>query len=715
VNVQQMLQTLIVESREQLAAMEAGLLAVEQQELDSETLNAVFRAAHTIKGSAGLFDLDHIVAFAHVLESVLDAVRAGKLLLAADLVALLLSCCDHLGALVDALEAGRLEPEESTALIGRPLTEKLLAYLQELQPQPGAVAHDTAPQPGSAMERVEGSASRPEHWHISLRFGRAVLRNGMDPLSFLRHLEKFGSIVALVTLFDGIPAAEEMDPQACYLGFEIAFRSDSDQATIENVFDFVRDDCEVRILPPRTRVSRYIQLIQELPEDRARLGEILVSCGSLTPEELEAALAQQRAAPASMQQLGAVLVERGSVHPAVLDAALAKQRYVDVKAQESRSVRVDADKLDHLINLVGELIIAAASTSSIARQTRLPELQQSTAALSTLVEALRDDALQLRMVKIGATFTRFQRVVHDVSRELGKEIALVVSGEDAELDKTVVEKIGDPLMHLVRNAIDHGIEPPEVRKARGKPAKGTVSLHAFHDSGSIVIEVSDDGGGLHRDKILSKAAERGLVEPGQALSDSEIYALIFEPGFSTAEQVTNLSGRGVGMDVVKQNITALRGGVSIATEAGVGTTVTVRLPLTLAIINGFLVGLGKSVFVVPVDTVEECLEFTSAPESGYANLRGHVLPFIRLRELFKLEGNPAARENIVVVQAGGQRAGLLVDSLLGEFQTVIKPLSAMFNRVKCISGSTILGSGDVALILDVPTLLRHAAQGAVAN
>jgi two-component system chemotaxis sensor kinase CheA len=395
----------------------------------------------------------------------------------------------------------------------------------------------------------------------------------------------------------------------------------------------------------------------------------------------------------------------------VVDAALAKQKVVrENSAAESRSIRVDADKLDQLINLVGELIIAGANVNLIARREGIGELQESTSKLSMLVEEVRDSALQLRMVKIGATFGRFQRVVHDVARELGKDIALQISGEDTELDKTVVEKIGDPLMHLVRNSMDHGIESAELRAARGKPAQGTLRLNAFHDSGSIVITVQDDGGGLQRERILAKAVERGLVQAGRHLSDSEVYALIFEPGFSTAEKVTNLSGRGVGLDVVKRNISALRGTVELSSEAGVGTTVTVRLPLTLAIIGGFLVGVGKSVFAIPLDMIEECVAYSAEPGHDYTNLRGEVLPFIRLRRLFSVPGEPARGENIVVLKHAEQKAGLVVDTLLGEFQTVIKPLGRMFGQVKCISGSTILGSGDVALILDVPALVRQAVQ-----
>ncbi|MFY9513515.1 MAG: chemotaxis protein CheA, partial [Rubrivivax sp.] len=553
-------------------------------------------------------------------------------------------------------------------------------------------------------------AGGPEHWHISLRFGADVLRNGMDPLSFIRYLATLGTIERIVTLPDAVPTLDALDPEACCLGFEIAFKTTADKATIENVFEFVIDDCQLRIVPPHSRVAEYLALIDQLPEQPPRLGDILVRCGSVTSHELDAALQAQKSASAPQPQLGSILAGQGAVAPQVVEAALAKQKQVkDSKAGEGQSVRVDADKLDRLINLVGELIIAAAGANLIARRVSNVELQEANSTLAGLVEEVRDSALQLRMVKIGGTFSRFKRVVHDVARELGKDIELRVSGEDTELDKTVVEKIGDPLMHLVRNAMDHGIDAPELRAARGKPAQGTVALNAFHDSGSIVIEVSDDGGGLNREKILAKAVERGLVEAGKVLSDAETYALIFEPGFSTADQVTNLSGRGVGMDVVKRNITALRGSVAIASEPGHGTTVTVRLPLTLAIINGFQVGVGKSVFVVPLDMVDECIEYSALPGQDYTDLRGQVLPFIRLRALFDVPGTPAARQNIVVVKHAGQKFGLVVDMLMGEAQTVIKPLSKVFNQVKGISGSSILGSGDVALILDVPVLLQHAA------
>ena len=715
-NLDEALQTFIAESRELLEEMENALLNVDLAGDQSEAINAIFRAAHTIKGSSGLFSLDHIVAFTHVVESLLDKVRDGSITLNDEMVVLLLSCCDYLSGMVDALAAGRLEQDPDTAPEGEMLQQQLRRHMDgEAAPAAQAVP---ALHAEPSVERIDNERGDSDYWHISLRFGRIVLQNGMDPIAFLRYLSKLGRIVGIATIPDAIPPAEEMDAELCYLGFEIAFDSTADREAIAGVFEFVQEDCEIRIIPPHSKVSEYVNLIRALPEQAARLGEILVRCGSVTQQELDGALHQQshKEEDAPAQQLGSILVGGGNVPPVVVEAALAKQKQVsEQKAQESRSIRVDSDKLDKLIDLVGELIIAGARANMIGQHIQNTELLECTSTLTGLVEDVRDAALELRMVKIGATFNRFQRVVHDVARELGKDIGLIVDGEDSELDKTVVEKIGDPLMHLVRNAMDHGIEPAEVRLAAGKSAKGMIKLNAFHESGSIVIEVSDDGGGLRKEKILAKAIERGLVDPERKLTDSEIYNLIFEAGFSTAEKITNLSGRGVGMDVVKRNIQALRGSVDVSSKEGQGTTVTVRLPLTLAIIDGFLVQVGSSVFVVPLDMIEECIEYATEPGQDYTNLRGQVLPLVRLRQLFRIDGTATRRESIVVLKFGNHRAGLVVDTLLGEFQTVIKPLSPMFSEVKCISGSTILGSGEVALILDVAALMNTVSgKGAVA-
>ena len=703
------LELFIVESRELLEDMETALLAIEGADDKSEMVNAIFRAAHTIKGSSGLFSLDHVVAFTHVVESVLDKVRAGQMVLADQLVVLLLACCDHIGALMDGLAAGQQSGSPELLAQGEPLVEQLHTYLDTSKNEAFSSISIRAKDQNDAdnVQRITGDMANADHWHLSLRFGPDVLRNGMDPLSFIRYLGTLGQVLVIETLADALPEADQMDPEQCYLGFELAFESEVDKAAIERVFEFVRDDCRLVILPPHSLISDYVNLINQQEGEAARLGDMLVRCGTLTAQELDIALNAQSDTPD--KPIGRILVEQGSVQPEVVEAALVKQKQAkDIGGTESRSIRVDADKLDQLINLVGELIIAGASVNTIAHRSKVIELTEATSKLTTLVEEVRDSALQLRMVKIGATFNRFQRVVHDVSRDLGKDVRLEIDGEDTELDKTVVEKIGDPLMHLVRNSMDHGIESAEVRAAHGKPVQGTLRLNAFHDSGAIVITVQDDGAGLNRDKILAKALERGLVEANHHLSDEEVYALIFEPGFSTAEKVTNLSGRGVGMDVVKRNITALRGTVGITSEEGVGATVTVRLPLTLAIIDGFLVGVDKTVYAIPLDMIEECVAYSAEPGHDYTNLRGQVLPFVRIRELFSVPGKPAKGENIVVLKYAGQKAGLVVDSLLGEFQTVIKPLGQMFAQSKCISGSTILGSGEVALILDVPQLVRQA-------
>ncbi len=692
-NLELALQTFFAESREGLEAMEHSLLglvgaAAAERE---ENINAIFRAAHTIKGSAGLFGLDRVVAFAHVVESVLDRAREGALAVDEPLVALLLACGDQVGALLDAAEQAGGDAPEEVAAAGAPLLARLQACLAPAAP----------PAPADRS---------PEHWHLSLRFGADVLRHGMDPLGFIRFLGTLGT-VRRVEVVDELPAdAEAMDPETCYLGFEVALDSAAPKAQIEQVFEFVRDDGCIRIVPPHSRLGDYLALIQDVPGQPPRLGEILVRCGTITRHELDAALREQAA---SARPIGEILVAQGRVDPVLVDAAVQRQQQLreprgGAAAADTRTVRVDAEKLDRLIDLVGELVIAAAGAGIAARAVRSAELEEAHSTLGGLVQGVRDHALALRMVKIGATFSRFRRVVHDVSRELGKDIALQVSGEDTELDKTVVERIADPLTHLVRNAMDHGIESAAERLALGKPAQGTLRLNAYHDSGSIVIEVGDDGGGLPRERILAKAVERGLVEAGRVLSDAEVHALIFEPGFSTAAQVTNLSGRGVGMDVVKRNIEALRGSVHVDSRAGQGTTIRVRLPLTLAIINGFQVQVGDDVFVVPLEMVDECVAHAGGDALDYADLRGSVLPLVRLREFFGVGGAAGPRQNIVVVHHAGQRVGLVVDRLLGEFQTVIKPLARMFGQVRGISGSSIRGSGEVALIIDVPALLTHA-------
>lgn len=727
----QMLQTFIAEARDLVREMEDGLRQLRAGDRDAELVARIFRAAHSIKGSGGMFGLAPLVEFTHGLESLLERVRAGTLSVDDALADDLIDACDHIADLVElvAVQGGELAGpmlERDAALRanlarhGDPYSAAPVAMAQSAE----CAQHDTAP----VAAYLHAGMPHRDCWHVSVRFGFDVHRCGINPLSFIRYLESLGEIVCLTMLVDAMPPGEDMDPEGCYLGFELDLCGPATKAEIAEVFEFVQDCSVIHILPPHSRIEQFIEVIQGLPEPDVRLGDILVQAGTITRQELELGLAEQQARTrisGSTALLGEVLVEQKAVVRDVVDAALDTQSRLrrgastiaspqpTAAAGETGWVRVRADKLDELINLVGELVIAGADASLIANGSGNAPLVEAQSIASRLMEDIRDRTLRLRMVPIGETFTRFHRVLREVSREIGKDIELVIEGAETELDKSVVEKLADPLLHLVRNAADHGIESPAGRAAAGKPAKGCVRLAAAHEAGSIVIEISDDGAGLDRELILAKARERGLVLPGQTPTEHEILQLICEPGFSTAAAVTSLSGRGVGMDVVRRNIIALRGTVEIESEAGRGTTVRIRLPLTLAIIEGFLVSAAASRFVLPLDTIIECLELPAdlPPQAGYLDLRGQALPLLRLREHLGLRGERARRENVVVVDCAGHRAGVVVDALLGEFQTVIKPLGRLFEGLPGISGSTILGGGDVALILDVAELAsaaRHA-------
>lgn len=691
------------ESTELLEDMESALLRLEADPTDKEALNSVFRAAHTIKGSAGVVGLDGVLEFTHAVESVLEKVRQGEIEASGNLVGLMLHCRDHMAKLV-AESLGNQPPQHYTAAE----EEELLSRLNELLGGDAVAPKASAACALPYIDEQAGPRVESDNWHISLRFGLDVLRNGMDPLSFISYLTRVGELLCITTLTDDIPPAEQMDPESCYLGFEIDLRSDSDKQTIEDVFEFVREDCRIRVIPPRGSIESYIELINDMPDGQARLGEILVKGGALTEEELKEALKLQRQ---QGKPLGEIMLQEEFVPRAALEAALHKQQSADPKGREAKTIRVDTQKLDLLLNLVGELVIAGESIKQHGMRIKDRSLQQAISVLARLVDDIRDRAMGVRMMPVHDTFTRFTRTVRDICHDMGKEIELDIRGGDTELDKNVLEKIKDPLMHLIRNAADHGIELPHEREAQGKSRHGTIVLAAYQDTGSVVIEITDNGKGIDRQRLMEKAREKGLLQPDEALSDQEALHLIFAPGLSTADAVTNISGRGVGMDVVRSNIERLKGTVDLYSEPGQGTKVTVRLPLTLAIIDGFLVRVAGSAYVVPMDMVVECLELTDrhikeAHGRHHVKLRGHILPYVRVRELF---GHPprkeGQREHILVVSFAGQRVGLVVDSLFGEIQTVIKNLGRVYENVDWISGATILGDGTVGLILDVPRIV----------
>ncbi|MDQ7746104.1 chemotaxis protein CheA [Hydrogenophaga pseudoflava] len=645
----------ISESDEQLEAIEQLLLELEDQPGNGDLLGALFRCAHTVKGSAGIFGLDEVVAFTHHVETLLDRLRDGLVAFTPDMGTLLLQCNDQIRFLIRLAQAGgAVSADEAAARAG--LESRLQAFSGD-----APMASHAAPPPNAP---VADAASAACVWTLQVGFLPDTFRNGMDPLAILNYLRGLGTITRIHCDRSAVPGLDTLDPESCHLAFGFELETAADQDAIEAAFSFVREDCTLQITPPAPPVADAPAAVVAAPEAAVR-----------TP------------------------------------AVVAKPRE---GGEEQRFIRVQADRLDAVINLLGELVIAGAGASLLARQSRQGSLIEANEQINQLIEEIRNGTLQLRMVPIGETFSRFRRVVRDTAAELGKEVQLEIVGGDTELDKSVVERIADPLMHLVRNALDHGLETPEQRTAAGKPAQGRLVLSACHESGSILIRITDDGRGVQRQKVLARAWERGLVEPGVVPADADILKLIFAPGFSTAEKVTNLSGRGVGMDVVRSNIEALRGTVQLTSEEGAGSTIEIRLPLTLAIIDGFLIGVGDSRFIFPLDAVVEVIESRSsatemdASGRGVTELRGQALPVVSLRKLYALDSPEPDRVSIVVIRFGGQRYGVLVDQLLGQHQTVIKPLGRMFRSLRGMSGSSILGNGDVALIFDVASLCQLA-------
>lgn len=731
------------EAREMLAQFERALLVMEEDPADAENLNAAFRAAHTIKGTAGLFGFERVVAFTHEAETLLECLRAGQIAVDERVAALLLQSRDQIEHLLDEVRTG----EENPALAERSRT--LGAALRAVMGAPAA-ADDVRPA-GPGVHEAGDDAPAGESvgdgcWHLSLRFGADALRNGLDPLAFIRYLPSVGAVRGVKVVGSLVPTLEELDPENCHLGFELRVDGAPDEASLLAVFEFCADDCDIAILSPGASAADHAALLErrtggddaaraellalwsqiglELPLRRATagaaVGEAVSSPDAAAGDRPAVEASTVPAAPSGDAPVAVPQIERRVASAPTDRRENEPERRTGGKdrraGDETRFIRVRADKLDRLIDLIGELVIASSGAQLVASQEDSPSFGEASQRIHDLVQEARDGALGLRMVPIGETFSRFHRVVRDVCKQLGKDVDLQITGGDTELDKSMVETIADPLMHLVRNSLDHGIEPAEDRAAAGKSPQGRLALHAYHESGSIVIEVSDDGRGLNRDRILAKAVERGLVAPDAVLDDEQVHQLIFAPGFSTADAVTNLSGRGVGMDVVKRNIESLRGQIKIASQAGRGTTMQVRLPLTLAIIDGFLTSVGGVSYVLPLELVAECLEVPEECDgrtdriAGHFDLRGEVLPYLDLGRFYRHPLPTSGRRSLVLVRDGSSRVGLVVDRLHGEHQTVIKPLGQVFQHIRGLAGSTILGSGEVALILDVPALLTRAAE-----
>ncbi len=697
----------ISEAVEQTEAIETLLLELEEQPDNRELLDSLFRCAHTVKGSAGIFGLTKVVEFTHHVETLLDQMRDGVIVLGPELSTLLLQCNDQIKFLVASASDDEADTPEQKDMRAD-LVIQLRALTEGQQQAPVAASKEALP-----VARVADQG--PTKWTISARFGPETFRNGMDPLSIARYLGGMGQVLTMRCSLDAVPSLVNLDPETCYLSFGMELASSSSREDIEGAFSFVADDCELDVIAPETPGQKLARQIEEMPET-PRLGDLLVSVGAVTQDRLAQVLTtqqQSRGMPTvGKPRLGDLLETQAGVAPEVVEAALGKQQKLREAGagEEGRYIRVQADRLDAVINLLGELVIAGAGATLLARETREVGLIEANLHMNGLIEEIRNGTLGLRMVPVGETFSRFRRVVRDTASSLGKEVNFEIVGGDAELDKSMVEKIADPLMHLVRNSLDHGLEPPQERLAAGKPSAGKLILSAQHETGAILIRIEDDGRGINRERVLQRAWNRGLVEQGVVPSDSDINMLIFEPGFSTAEQVTNLSGRGVGMDVVRRNIEALRGSLKLTSKPGQGLQVDIRLPLTLAIIDGFLVGVGNSKFVLPLESVVEVIEAggqhvkVDATGRHCLELRGAVLPVVRLRSLYAVESTHTERVSVVVVNSQRGQYGIEVEVLLGQQQTVIKPLGRLFKTLRGISGSSILGSGEVALILDVNSL-----------
>jgi len=703
--IAQAMPAFISEAAEQIDAIETLLLELEDQPDNRELLDSLFRCAHTVKGSAGIFGLNRVVEFTHHVETLLDKMRDGVIGLNPDISTLLLQCNDQIKFLVDTAadeSADTAEQKNARADLVirlRALTEDAAVPL----PQPSSVSVSSADHGGGL--RV---------WTISARFGPETFRNGMDPLSIARYLGTVGTVKTIRCGTDTVPPLVNLNPESCYLSFFMELETAANREDIEGAFSFVIDDCELDVVAPETPDQKLARAIEEMPET-PRLGDMLVSVGAVTHDKLQQVLSTQQHTPGmpavAKAKIGDLLESQAGVAPEVVAAALGKQQKIrEAAPSEERYIRVQADRLDAVINLLGELVIAGAGATLLARETRQVALIEANLHMNSLIEEIRNGTLGLRMVPVGETFSRFRRVVRDTAASLGKEVNFEIVGGDAELDKSMVEKIADPLMHLVRNSLDHGLEPPQERMAAGKPPAGTLVLSARHETGAILIRIEDDGRGINKERVLQRAWNRGLIEQGVVPSDDAINMMIFEPGFSTAEQVTNLSGRGVGMDVVRRNIEALRGSLRLNSKPGKGLQVDIRLPLTLAIIDGFLVGVGKSKFVLPLESVVEVIESggqhikVDASGRHCVELRGQVLPVVRLRTLYSVESSLPDRVSVVVVNSPRGKYGIEVEVLLGQNQTVIKPLGRLFKTLRGISGSSILGSGEVALILDVVSL-----------
>ena len=751
------------ESFEALDSMEAALLKLDLGAPDAELVNTIFRVAHSIKGGSATFGFSEIASFTHSLETLLDELRSNKLQVTSPMLDLLLKSVDAMRDMlravqnktpIDSQRVADLQFDTEAILAQRTTTAGVVpAAVTAAAAQQGAnatattngasapvVTAPTASSPSAAQD-AGASASAPavaappappaasvpssRQWKISFRPYPELFARGNDPLRMLRELAELGTL-GVEASFDSLPAFDALNPEKCFLSWSLELSGSVDEAAIREVFDWAEGDCELEIVEVAAPVAAAAvdddivnhDLIAEfdamMAADAApKYAPVAAAAAAVNPPQEEAV--NRRAAEEATEPTIAP-----NPHPET--SKISKSEATAASGiGDSGSIRVSVEKIDELMNTVGELVITQSMLSQLGKNLEGSASEQFRMGLAELernMRELQESVMRVRMLPISFVFSRFPRMVRDLAQRLGKEVNLVLTGEQTELDKTVLEKIGDPLVHLVRNSIDHGIEKPDVRKGLGKPAVGTLKLDAQHRGGNICVEVSDDGGGMNPAKILAKARSRGVIGPNDVLTDAQACELIFMPGFSTAETTTDVSGRGVGLDVVRRNVKELGGTIEIRNDVGRGARFIITLPLTLAIVDGQSVSVGTETYIVPLITIIESLQLKPGMVNRVAGqgevfwFRDAYLPVVRLHDFFGVQPRTTQLHEglIMVVEGEGRRVGLFVDDLLGQQQVVIKSLETNFRRVECVSGATILGDGQVALILDIPGLIRAATQ-----
>jgi two-component system, chemotaxis family, sensor kinase CheA len=647
------------EAAELFEQIEGGLLDLLHDLSNQDQIDAVFRGLHTLKGSGAMFGFEALAAFTHHCETAFDRVRKGEVPATAELVAAVLDAQDHMKALVAT-------PNGDHESAGDVLLAKLQAAVGGQDDH-----HRPASAPKQAVAATAASPAGTTVWTLKFRLPMNSMINGTNPLGLLDELRELGDCKVVVDK-SKVPDLDDLTPSELYLGWTVTLTTDKPKSDIEDVFIFVMDDMEIELTQAEAAVPK---------------AEVVAAVSAASTK--------------------AAVEHKPAAAPAPSDAKHGKPA--------AENVRVPAERLDELMDRVGELVIAQSRLSQLAGSSADIMLRSVSEDVERLSGELRDTMMVLRMVPVGSLFSRFRRLVHDLARETGKIIELETEGETTEVDKTVIERLADPLVHLVRNSIDHGLELPQDRVAAGKPETGKVILLARQSGGEVIITIKDDGRGINRERVRAKAESSGIIQPGAQLMDQELLQLIFQPGFSTAQQITNLSGRGVGMDVVKKTVEALRGVIDVRSDEGKGSEISLRIPLTLAIIDGLLVRVGTGCYVIPLSAVEECLELSIEDDlrsrgRSFISLRDSLVPFLRLRDMFRTGTDPDPYQKVVVISTGNERVGLVVDQIIGDHQTVIKAMSRLHHDVVTFSGATILGDGSVALILDVTNLVSIGQQ-----